>query len=276
MLDRTQPLVSDLSRVFQEIVGILPEMLAAVLILAVGWLIARLLRALTLRSAGLLNRTITAVGSRAGARVTGLREPSMRMIGAIVYWLVLLFFITAATNVLGLTVFAGWLDRIVAYLPKIVSGVFIIIAGVVLANIARDSVLGAFAAVPETQRTYLARGAQAITLTLLVIVGLDQIGVDVTVIATVLAIVVACLLGGLSIAFSLGARVYVSNLIGAHYLSKEYREGERVRIGAMEGEILDITPVAVVLETPEGRLTVPARLFSEEATLLVAGTERHG
>jgi len=87
----------------------------------------------------------------------------------------------------------------------------------------------------------------------------------------VLAIVVACVLGGLSIAFSLGARVYVSNLIGAHYLSREYRAGERVRVGGQEGVILEITPVAVVLETPEGRLTVPARLFSEEATLLLAG-----
>lgn len=272
MLDRTQPIVSDLSRVFQEIVGILPEALAAALILLAGWIIARLLRALTIRSAGLLNRSIASLSARAGARVAGLREPTMRMIAAVIYWLVLLFFITAATNVLGLTVFAGWLDRIIAYLPKIISGGFIIVAGVVLANIARDAVLGAFTGVPETQRGHLARGAQVVTLTLLIIVGLEQVGVNVTVITTVLSIVVACLLGGLSIAFSLGARVYVSNLIGAHYLSSEYREGERVRIGGQEGVILDITSVAVVLETPEGRLTVPARLFSEEATLLVAGT----
>jgi len=272
MLDRTQPIVSDLSRVLQEFLGILPEAVAALVILVAGWLAARLVRTLTLRSAGLLNRSIATIGARAGARLSGLREASVRMIASILYWLVLLFFIAAATHVLGLTLFAGWLDQIIAYLPKVVSGVFIIVAGVVLSNIARDSILGAFASLPAAQRGYLARGAQVVTLTLLIIVGLDQVGVDVTVITTVLAIVIGCVLGGLSIAFSLGARVYVSNLIGAHYLSREYREGERVRVGGQEGVILGITSVAVILETPEGRLNVPARLFSEEATLLIAGT----
>lgn len=271
MLDQTQPIVSGLSRVWQEFIGILPEATAAVVILLIGWLAARLLRTLTLRSAGLLNRSIASIGARAGTRLSGLREASVRTISAILYWLVLLFFIAAATHVLGLTLFAGWLDRIIAYLPKVVSGIFIIIAGVVLSNIARDSILGAFSGLPDAQRGYLARGAQVVTLTLLIIVGLDQVGVDVTVITTVLAIVIACVLGGLSIAFSLGARVYVSNLIGAHYLSREYREGERVRVGGQEGVILSVTPVAVVLDTPEGRLSVPARLFSEEATLLIAG-----
>ena len=108
------------------------------------------------------------------------------------------------------------------------------------------------------------------------IVGVDQIGVDITVVVTALAIVLACLLGGLSIAFGLGARSYVSNLIGAHYLGREYQEGERIRINKIEGTILEITSVAVILETNEGRLTVPARLFSDEAVLLISRERRHG
>ncbi len=274
MLDQANPIVADFSRILQEIVGILPAVLAAIAILLVGWIVARVLRSLTIRSAGLLNRGIASVGERAGARIGGLREASVRMVGGIIYWLVILFFLASATNVLGLSMFAGWLDRIVAYLPKIVSGVFIIIAGVVLSNIARDSVQAALGRLADSQRAFLARGAQVATLTLLAIVGFEQIGVDVTVITTVLAIVVACLLGGLSIAFSLGARVFVSNLIGAYYLSDDYRTGERVRIDGIEGTILDITSVSVVLETAEGRLTVPARLFSEQSTLLfTAGTD---
>jgi hypothetical protein len=274
MLDQANPIVSDFSRILREVLGILPEVLAAGAILLLGWIVARILRGFTIRSAALLNRGIASIGQRTGARIGGLREASVRMVGGIIYWLVLLFFLASATNVLGLAMFAGWLDRIVAYLPKIVSGVFIVAAGVVLSNIARDSVRATFGKLADSQRAFLARGAQVTTLTLLAIVGFEQIGVDVSVITTVLAIVVACLLGGLSIAFSLGARVFVSNLIGAYYLSDDYRPGARIRIDDSEGTILDITSIAVVLETAEGRLTVPARLFSEQATLLVtAGTD---
>ena len=276
MLDRTDSVVADYSRIMQEIVGFLPEVLAAAGTLLVGWLAARLLRAATIRSAGPINRAIAALGARAGTRIGGVQDASVRIIAGILYWLVLLFFIAAATNILGLAMFAGWLDRLVAYLPKIVSGVFIIVAGVVVGNIARDGVHATFGSVSETQRSYMARGAQIATLTLLAIVGFEQIGVDVTVITTILGITVACLLGGLAIAFSLGARVYVSNLIGAHYLGRDFRIGERVRIGGIEGTIVEFTPVAVILETAEGRLNVPARLFSEEAALLMTGGTGNG
>jgi small-conductance mechanosensitive channel len=276
MSDHTGPIVDELSRVAERLFGIFPELLAAVAILVVGWLIARLLRALTVRFASVANRMIARLGVHIRMPVGAVRDSSTRVFGEIVFWLVILVFLTAATSVLGLQVFTGWLERLVGYLPKILSGLLIIFAGIVLANIARDSVLAAFRNLTDSQRLFLARAAQIATLTILAIVGVDQIGIDITVVVTALAIVLACLLGGLSIAFGLGARGYVSNLIGAHYLGREYQEGERIRINRIEGTILEITSVAVILETKEGRLTVPARMFSEEAVLLVSGDKRDG
>jgi hypothetical protein len=276
MTNQARPIVDELTRVAERLFGILPELLAAIVILLVGWLIARLLRALTVRFAGVANRTIARLGVRMHTPVGSMRQSTTRVVGEIVFWIVILIFVTAATSILGLQVFTGWLDRLVGYLPRILSGILIIFAGVVLSNIVRDSVLAAFRGLTDSQRLFLARGAQIATLTILVIVGVDQIGVDISVVVTALAIVLACLLGGLSIAFGLGARSYVGNLIGAHYLGREYQEGERIRINKMEGTILEITPVAVILETNEGRLTVPARLFSDEAVLLISKERRHG
>lgn len=269
MIEQTEPILSDFSRMSAELIGILPEVLAALTLLLIGWLAARLLRALVVRSAGLMNRGLARIGVLRSADGQ-LRETTVRIVAGIAFWLVILFFLAAATNVLGLDMFAGWLDQIVAYLPKVISGIAIIIAGIILANIARDSVLAAFASMPMAQRTLVARGAQTLTLGLLIIVGLDQIGIHITVVTTVLAIVLASALGGLAIAFSLGARTFVGNLIGAHYLGKEYRPGERIRVDGSEGTIVEITHVAVILQTGEGRLTVPARLFAEQASLVLA------
>ena len=271
MPDQTDPFIGNLSQIVNEIVGILPQLLAAFVVLLLGWLIAKLLRAFTMRSGGFLNRSIHSVGARFGTSITGLRDTSVRLIAGVVYWIAILCFTAAASSILGLSMFTGWLDRIVAALPNILSGVFIIFAGVVLSNIARDSTEAAFGSLSGIQRTYLARAAQFFTLALLAIVGFEQLGVDVTVITTVLGIVLACLFGGLAIAFSLGARTFVGNLIGAHYLQRDYVPGEHLRIGDYSGTIVAITNVAVILESPEGRLSVPARLFSEQPTLLVHG-----
>lgn len=182
----------------------------------------------------------------------------------------ILFFLTAATNILGLKVFAGWLDQLVGYLPNVLSGCLIIVAGAILANIARDATTAALSSVTEQQRQLAGRLAQGLTLLILVSVGLDQVGIDITVIITVLGVAVAAFLGGLSLAFSLGARTFVSNVIGAHYLDRDFDEGQRIRIRDMEGTILEITSAAVILETKEGRLTIPAHLFAEETTLVLS------
>ena len=58
-------------------------------------------------------------------------------------------------------------------------------------------------------------------------------------------------------AFGLGARTAVSNILASYYLQKTYTPGHNVRIGEIEGEIIQITPTAVVLATPEGRTLVP-------------------
>jgi hypothetical protein len=128
MSDHTGPIVDELSRVAERLFGILPELLAAIIILVGGWLIARLLRALTIRFASVANRMIARLGVHIRMPVGAVRDSSTRVFGEIVFWLVILVFLTAATSVLGLQVFTGWLERLVGYLPKILSGLLIIFA----------------------------------------------------------------------------------------------------------------------------------------------------
>ena len=42
-----------------------------------------------------------------------------------------------------------------------------------------------------------------------------------------------------------------------------------MRIGTIEGTIVQTTPTAVFLDTPQGRILVPAKQFSEEVSMLV-------
>ena len=82
-------------------------------------------------------------------------------------------------------------------------------------------------------------------------------------------IVLGCLLGGVALAVSLGSRGFIANLIGAHYLRQSFQVGETIRVAGHEGRILAVTSSTVVLETAEGRVSLPAKVFHDEAILLV-------
>jgi small-conductance mechanosensitive channel len=111
--------------------------------------------------------------------------------------------------------------------------------------------------------------AQAIIVMASAIVAFDQLGIQVTFLTVLAAIVTGSLLGGAALAFGLGARTAVSNIIASHYLLKIYRVGHHVRVGGFEGRIVDITPTAVVIATADGQAVVPAKEFSERASLLL-------
>jgi small-conductance mechanosensitive channel len=78
-------------------------------------------------------------------------------------------------------------------------------------------------------------------------------------------------LGAFALAFGLGARAAVSNIIGAHYLRQTFEIGHVVRFGAIEGTVTAITSTAVIIRIPEGQVIVPAKQFSEEVSVLVTG-----
>lgn len=256
---------ADLSRRLSDS---LPDLIGAVLLLFAGWIAARVLRALTVRLIHLLDHTWRRL-ARHGQR-PGLLSASAEVLGSIVFWVTILFFLTAATQVLGLNAFLGWFHRVVAYLPTLLTGVLIVLAGFLLSALVRD-VVTTTAPLGDHQRALLGRSAQLVILITAVVIGADQIGLKVTFLVVMVTVLVSALLGGLALALSLGARTYVSNLIGAYYLQHQYRVGQMLRLGGYEGRILEFTATAIVLETADGRVNLPAKIYHEQPIVLLMG-----
>jgi small-conductance mechanosensitive channel len=93
------------------------------------------------------------------------------------------------------------------------------------------------------------------------IIAIEQIGIDVTFLIVIIAIFVAAVMGGIALAFGLGARPLAANLIGTRYLQQQYSTGQTLVIGEDEGEVLEFTATGIVLETSEGRSTVPGEVY---------------
>lgn len=248
----------------------LPNVLGALLLLLTGWLLALVLRAVAVRLTLLGERALQGVSRRRGLAPAQLPGASAKIFGGVVFWVVLLFFLTAATQVLGLATFTAWLARIVEYLPTMFAGVLIIVAGFLLGRLARELTETALGG--TRQRALVGRMVQTAILVIAILVGAEQIGIKVTFLVILAAAAGIALAGAVALALSLGARGYVANLIGAHYLRQRYSVGEKIRVAGYEGRILEMTDTCVVLETAEGRANLPARVFSEQTIVqLVSG-----
>lgn len=255
-----------------RVISYLPSLLAALALLVVGWLVARLLKALSVRLLVGADRLWHRFVTRTSIPSTHLRRPSSKTVGSLVFWLVMLFFLTAAADILGVKVFAEWLTKVVAYLPALIAGVVILLAGVFIGNLARDLTEAAAESAGISQAEFLGRGVQIAILGTALLIGAEQIGIQVSFLTGILTVLVAAVLGGAALAFGLGARYYVSNLIAARGLRQTLEIGQRIRIQTLEGVVLEITATAVRLQAEKGEHCIPAHLFElHSAELLRSG-----
>lgn len=273
-MDTYESLRASLANAFSQLGAQLaehaPKLLGAALLLLVGWLIARLLRGLAVKLMHVLELVLHRLWRGPAGRASVLPSASVEIVGTILFWVVIVFFAAAAAHVLGLDAFSSWLQDLMAYLPTLVAGLLIILAGVLLSGFARDLTVAALAALPDSQRLQLGRIVQGAVLVTAIVMGADQIGIEITFLVVLAAVTTSAIIGGVALALSLGARTYVANLIGAHYLRHAFEPGQRVRIGTTEGRILELTAVSVVLETDQGRANIPAKVYNEETIVLLS------
>lgn len=253
----------EFTRLAGQTAAYLPRMLLAVAVLFAGWFIAKLLRMLSVRLLLGIDQLWHRVVSRTGYELQP-RYPPARIAGLILFWFVMLFFIAAAASLLGLGTFVTWLSNLVTYIPVLLTGMLIILTGVILAALLRDIVASASQRAGVNQSDLLGRMVQGAVLVVAVTVGIDQMGVDISFLSVVVGVAMAATFGSMAIAFGIGARTYMSNVIAGQQLRQLYRPGDLLRIRDYEGTVVDLTPTKVVLSTAQGRVVIPAKLFEQE------------
>lgn len=241
-----------------------PRLAASIGLLLVGWFAAILLRYVVRRVLRGLTRIIPKKSGGFEAAAIQLCGKAEGIFPAVIFWIILLFFAAAAVETLGLPILTAWIGEVVKYLPNILMALLIVFGG-----LWAGGAIGAFTtkALAGTRHgTLVGRIAQFSIAAVSVVIGIAQLGVDLSFLTTIVAIVVAGLLLAGSLAFGLGAKGVVGNILAAHYVEKIYRVGHQVQIDGISGTIVDITDTFVLIETGKGRVAVPAKVFVDKSS----------
>jgi small-conductance mechanosensitive channel len=242
----------------------LPVALTAASVLLIGWLLARLIRALVRRALQSMDWLYGRLLMRSAERSQALSRATSRAVSSVVFWIVLLIFAATALRILGGSLFERWTENLLSYLPSAIGGVIIIVVSLIGGSLVRHILEQASVGIGIGQSSLLGRLAQAVIVISGVVIGVDQFGVNVSFLIQLSTVTAAALFGGIALVFALGTRAHLANLISAHYARKHYEPGDYIRVGAFEGRIVEITDGCVFLETEHGDVSVPAHLFSED------------
>lgn len=252
-----------------DLIDSYPE-LTAVIVLVLGFVLGKLAEAGVRRMLLLSDRLAARYGTRQRALFSSLFQ---RAAGLFAYGTVLVIAVVVAMRLLDIDQLSAWLDAVLGYAPRFIVGLFVIGIGNVVGALLRNVTAGFLT--DGDANAFGPRLVHAAVVGVAVITGLEQLGIDISFITQLALILLASLIGGLSIAFALGARQYVANLM-AHPELERYAIGDRLRIDEDEGVVVEIHRTGITLATEEGLVTIPAARLAERRVVRITSQPVNG
>ena len=257
------PFANVLDRAGDSLGDFLPQLAGAIVLLVVGLLVARLAGRLVRR--GLLAVGLDELATRwriSDTLVQARLQPSLAgLVGAAVRITLSVVVAFAALTLLGLELLSQSLIEAVLFLPNLLAALALLLAGVVLAGLARDRV---------DRFTYqmdfavpLGQLAQISTLAIFALMAAAQIGVSTDILFIVIAILLAAAAGTFALAFGLGGREVARAVNAGRFVRGAFEVGQTISVGQIRGKIIAIEPEATVIGTGDGLVRVPNNLLLE-------------
>jgi small-conductance mechanosensitive channel len=254
-----------------DVVRWLPLLGAALVLLLVGWLAAWVAQFVV---GGVIKRIgLDRLGEKAGAsrllKDLGLDSSVSHLLARLVYWLVLLVFVLAAAESLGMTGLSLTLQGLVNYLPKVLAALLVLLLGGLVARL-MGTTMGALA-VRSGIRGGLALGqvTRYIILVFVVILALEQLGVQTALLVNFATVLVTAMMLALALAFGWGSRELARSIMAGFHLREVFIVGQRLQVRDHRGRLTAIGSVKSMLETENGLVSLPNYVFTEEEVVIL-------
>ena len=201
--------------VFTRVGSSLWTVLGAVVILFVGWIIAGWLQRLLVQflKAVRLDDLAETIRINEVLEKGEIRNSLSELLGIFLYWLFILATLLAAFNVLGLTLAAELLEKILAYVPNVIAGIIVLVMGLFFAALVGGIVQTGAANAGIGQAKGLGQIARVVVVIFSVAVALEKFFSSV-IIQTTFSIVVAAIAFGIALAFGLGCKDIAGKYVG--------------------------------------------------------------
>ena len=207
--------VASLQSFWGEIAVFMPKLLAALVLLVLGILVARLLRAGMKRILEALGfgRMAEKSGLEALVKQAGMDLSLAGIIAGTVYWLVLLVVAVSAANSLGLDTLAGLVNKVILYLPNVVVAILVLVFGTLLARLVNRGVFAALNNARFPAALSISTGIEYAIQVFAVFLALEQLGIGTTLLTVAFTILFGGLVLALALAFGLGGRDWAAERI---------------------------------------------------------------
>jgi small-conductance mechanosensitive channel len=262
-----EKLLESFQHLFDEIVSAAPKVAIGIVLIVGALIIAKaaevVLRILLTRLR--FDSLVERVGVDRALQRIGLRQQLNLFIPRLVYFLILFLLAQTAADALGLTAVSSAFAAFFAYLPNIVAALLLVVLGSTVGQFAGDIVAQSGQSSGIDFAPALGKLVSGLILFVVTMMAISQLKID----TGMVRIVTSFILGGAAlafgIAFGLGTRDVVRNLVAGFYVRKFLEVGKRLEIAGQRGTLTAIMATHTILREGEQDVSVANTTFLEHS-----------
>jgi hypothetical protein len=208
MLQWDNLIADPIRQMLAKILAYLPILLGALVILIVGWIVAKAIRRLVdwLLKTARFDTLADKAGITEILRKGDMRITAREVVSGLVYWLVIIMVLVMVVNALGLPKASDILASLFAYVPKVIAALFVLVVAMFLASFVSGIVRTAAGNANLPKPEILAGICRWAIIIFAATISLEQLGIAPLLVTTTFNIILGGVCLALALAFGLGGK----------------------------------------------------------------------
>ncbi len=242
-----------------QLVNFIPRLISAIVILVLGFLIAKLIRNIT--KTVLSKIGIDRIGEKLNeidlVKKLNTEIKISTVLAQILYFFIVLIFATAAAEMLGVVALTDLVLGITNLIPKLIVAGLMLVIGLFISEGLKKFIISLCDSFNISAGRMLGTIVFFFFLIITLINALGQAGINTELLESSFNLIIGGVIFAFAIGYGIASRDVMANILSSFYSKNKYKEGQTIQIDDVKGEILKIDATSITLQTGETTTVFP-------------------
>lgn len=259
-----------LESLLQDFIKVVPNLLIALIILIVGWIVAKLI-------ANVVKKVLVALKvDRLGEKLqeiefihkSGVKISIAAFASKLIYYTLMFVFLVVAVEKLGVQAITAMMADMIAFIPKLISAILILLFGVLLADKLREILATSMQSLGIASSGVISKAVFYFLLLNIFVVAMSQSGIAMDFLTSNITVLIGGVAAAFAIAYGFASRTLASNTISSFYAKDDIQLGQTISIDGVKGKVVSMGNRNVTLESEEGSVIIPFSRLMEKTIII--------
>ncbi|GAB4495129.1 MAG: hypothetical protein OHK0019_23340 [Saprospiraceae bacterium] len=244
----------------------IPKLTFALLVLLIGWLIAKGIRKIVGRIlSGLgVDHLAERLNDIDLVQRSGMRIEISSVLAQMAYYILMLGFAIFATDILGVPAITQMVRDLVDYIPALFSAFVLFLLGLFLADMIRGIALTACQSMGLPSAKVISTAVFYFLFITVAVSALAQAKINTGFMAMNISIIIGALALAFAIGYGISSRDLLANYLAGGYNRNKIQVGDDIRIIGMRGKVIMMDATSLTLQTDKSEVIIPLSKLATE------------